>query len=71
MDNSAIINETAAFTNCFLNLISWAHANGLKSRICTDGEKWTIKDYSTAGLKAEVKIDMLISEFIEEMKNKS
>lgn len=46
----------------------WAHANGCKSRICPDGEKWTIKDYSTAGLKAEVIIDMLISEFIEEMK---
>ena len=51
-----------------MNLTSWAHANGCKSRICPDGEKWTIKDYSTAGLKAEVIIDMLISEFIEEMK---
>lgn len=30
-------------------------------------KKWTIKDFCTQGIKAEVIIDMLISEFIEEL----
>lgn len=30
-------------------------------------EKWTINDFCTQGIKAEVIIDMLISEFIEEL----
>ena len=30
-------------------------------------KKWTVNDYQTQGIKAEVILDMLISEFIEEM----
>jgi len=30
-------------------------------------EKWTVSDYRTQKIKAEVLVDMLISEFIEEI----